>query len=332
MSLDTGLKKTNAKKPTQPIWKGPEVDGVTFSLLSRFLCCRERFRLLVVEGLQPADAFNHRIHYGQMWHICEEALAGWQAPPSHASTAIIAEGAIDVALLHYCRELCRQYQTQQQQVEHWYNVCRVQFPLYIDYWSKHSDVASRQPLLQEKVFNVPYQLPSGRTVRLRGKLDSVDLIGKGKSTGVYLQENKTKGDIREAQLKRQLRFDLQTMLYVVALQESIDNATADNHLFPDHGPCKGVRYNVIRRPLSGGKGSIVRHKPTKNCPNGESKEAFYGRLRDIIAAEPESYFMRWKVEVTPQDIKEFRRKCLDPILEQLCDWWRYIKIEYPTFS
>jgi hypothetical protein len=91
-------------------------------------------------------------------------------------------------------------------------------------------------------------------------------------------------------------------------------------------PIKGVRYNVIRRPLSGGKGNIVRHKPTKSNPQGESKEHFYGRVATYIEEDLGSYFMRWTVGVTPQDVEKFRRTCLDPILEQLCDWWGWIGV------
>ena len=65
--------------------------------------------------------------------------------------------------------------------------------------------------------------------------------------------------------------------------------------------------------------------PTKGNPAGERKEEFYGRLAGIIRDSPSEYFMRWKVEVTPGDVARFRRECLDPILEQLCDWWDWIK-------
>jgi len=91
-------------------------------------------------------------------------------------------------------------------------------------------------------------------------------------------------------------------------------------------PIRGVRYNVVRRPLSGGKGDIRRHKPSKKNPHGESAEAFYRRLAGIIAADPASYFMRWEVTVTPDDVARFRRECLDPILENLC-WW-YDQVVY----
>jgi hypothetical protein len=123
--------------------------------------------------------------------------------------------------------------------------------------------------------------------------------------------------VREAQLRRQLRFDLQLGIYLVALRYTqMDSYEPWGRL-----AIGGVRYNVVRRPLSGGKGSIVRHKPTRSNPEGESKEAFFLRLRDIIAESPQDYFMRWDVGITPSDILKFRRECLDPILEQLCDWW-----------
>jgi hypothetical protein len=306
-----------------PLWAGPcdsgPQGGITFSLLSKFLSCRERFRIAVIEGLRPVDAFNHRIAFGSMWHVCEEAYSS----PDRGPECQLWE----VELQRAAQNLCRLYPMSQEQVDHWYNVCRVTFPLYVEYWAKHPDVIARRPLLSEQSFSVPYRLPSNRIVRLRGKWDSVDLVGEGKGARVILQENKTKGDVREAQLKRQLRFDLQLGLYLVALHKVQEDK---GQSLTTYGKAMrvlyetrigGVRYNVVRRPLSGGKGSIVRHKPTKSNPEGESKDAFFLRLRDIIAESPQGYFMRWDVGITPSDILKFRRECLDPILEQLCDWW-----------
>jgi hypothetical protein len=301
------------KMVRSPLWAGPcdsgPQGGITFSLLSRFISCRERFRIAVIEGLRPVDAFNHRIAFGSMWHVCEEA----HSSPDRGPECQLWE----VELQRAAQNLCRLYPMSQEQVDHWYNVIRVTFPLYVEYWAKHPDMIARRPLLSEQSFNVPHRLPSGRTVRLRGKWDSVDLVGEGKGTRVILQENKTKGDVREAQLRRQLRFDLQLGIYLVALRYTqMDSYEPWGRL-----AIGGVRYNVVRRPLSGGKGSIVRHKPTKSNPDGESKEAFFLRLRNIIAESPQDYFMRWDVGITPSDILKFRRECLDSILEQLCDWW-----------
>lgn len=317
----TSVNQAATDRSHGPVWKGPQVDGITQSLLSRFLVCRERFRLLAVEGLRPTEGFNHRLEYGQMWHTCEEALA--------KDSAI---GWAD-SLKRYCQTLCKQYPTQLDPIEHWYNVCKVQFPLYIKFWAKHVDVVERIPIFQEKTFKVQYTIPSGRKVFLRGKWDAVDMIGTGKNAGIYLQENKTKGDINEPQMKRQLTFDLQTMLYLVALEfskeqhDSVRGGAVEWARLGDNShklKIKGVRYNVIRRPLSGGKGSIVRKKGSKNVPP-ETKEEYYARLAKYIEDEPETYFMRWRVEVSQADMDRFRREFLDPVLEQLCNWWDWVK-------
>ena len=151
-------------KRRSPLWEGPDGGGrnggVTQSLLSRFIVCRERFRIHAVEGLHQSPTFNHRIEYGSMWHVCEEAYA--IARPN-------GEDDPYNCLRQYCQGLAKKYPTQQEQVWHWYNICRTQFPAYVEYWAKHPDVRSRQPLLQEQAFDVPYVLPSGRAVRLRGK-------------------------------------------------------------------------------------------------------------------------------------------------------------------
>lgn len=247
----------------------------------------------------------------------------------------------ETRLVNYARELLRKYPTQQEQVNKWYNVCRVQFPVYVDYWSKQPDVTARTPLFQELPFDVPYLLPSGRTARLRGKWDAGDLIGPPKTGGSYVQENKTKGEVDEGQLVRQLTFDLQTMIYVVALKTASESPLAKKGWTNAvHGkgvtdlrlpaPVRGVRYNVIRRPLSGGKGSIVRHKPTKSNPAGETEADYYVRLGGIIAENPSEYFWRWKVEVGTNDVEKFRRTCLDPLLENLLDdheWWEFCRKE-----
>lgn len=313
-----------------PLWKGPcgegPLGGVTQSMLSRFLSCRERFRLRYVLGLEPHDKWNKNIGYGNMWHVCEESLANG--------------GEVwDTRLIKHTQEQLTKYPMQQAEIGKWYEVCRIQFPEYIKYWADHPDVLNRTPLMQEEVFDVPYHLPSGRVVRLRGKFDSVDLI----DGGIWLQENKSKGDIDKIQVERQLKFDLQTMLYIVSLKDG-----CDRDMFGDGYQVHGVRYNVVRRPLSGGKGSIKQGEGTlgtkcnlKSCkvaPSAtcekcrgtgrfggkppETDAEFFERLRrDYIAAEPDYWFFRVRSEVSERDIQVFRETCLDPLLEQLCIWY-----------
>lgn len=308
-------------KKLPPLWKGPEVDGVSQSLLGGFLVCRERFRVHTIEGLQSADKFNKPLEYGNMWHVCEDAHA-----------ANLNRVQTEKKLEAFCQTLCDRYRTSHEEIAKWYNVCKLQFPVYTDFWKKHPDVKDRTPLFQEQVFKIPMLLPSGRVVFLRGKFDSVDMIGKPRTGLIYLQENKTKGDIDEAMLRRQLKFDLQTMFYLTALhllndymdgnipaeiqdyaEEMLPACEFMGNLTGWNGKIGGVRYNVIRRPLSQGRHCIKQKQ-------GQTLQGFYDELQGRIAGEPEFFFMRWKVEFTKAEVENLQRVSLIPILEQLCDW------------
>ncbi len=295
-------------------------------MLSRFLSCRERFRLKYILGLEPRDTWNHRLGYGNMWHECEQAHAAgtdWHSK-LHAHTI----------------EMCKRYPLQADEILKWYSVCKVQFPEYVKYWAEEPDVKNRTPLRQEQVFDVPYRLPSGRVVRLRGKWDSVDLIreetegllGRHKQVveGVWQQENKTKADVDKLQIERQLKFDLQTMFYHVALENlDLEELFAAVGGEGDGYPLLGVRYNVVRRPLSGGRGNISPHKAkyvkgVLKTP-AETMEQFYERLRhDYLAADPDYWFFRVRVEVSAHDVEVFSTTCLDPLLETVCIWYEQL--------
>lgn len=323
MKLSDKLKGVTVPGPsTEPLWKGPVEDGITQSLLSRYLACKERFRLLVIEGLKPVEGFSQRMEYGNMWHVCEEAHATLRNTNPAANPPWLKP------LIAYCRDLADKYPLQGQQVDHWYNVCKVQFPIYVDWWKRHPDVRKRIPLLEEKPFRVSYPLPDDRSVTLLGKWDSIDYVEK---SGIWIQENKSKGDIDESLMQRQLKFDLQTMIYEIALMHSVEDSREIAKKLPKKadGKIRGVRYNVIRRPLSGGKGSIRQKK-------NQTTEEYYEELSEIIrgAVGPEwgmppgehFFFMRWNVEVSDSDVNKFQRQTFDPVVENLLDdyeWWAW---------
>ena len=317
-------------QPRGPVWTGPNGEGpqggVTQSLLSRFLVCRERFRLLIVEGIKPADSFSHRLEFGSCWHVCEEQLAKYGGN--------LQSQAVERALAEYGRQLCKRYPTQQGEIDKYYQLCKAMFPLYVKHWSKNKDQKDKTPLLAEQMFDVPYKLPSGRTVRLRGKWDGVNLVSKGRAAGIRLFETKTKGDIDEQQITSQLSFDLQTMMYLVALQTQMESEPMENELGKpalraadgtalSDAPIAGVDYNVIRRPLSGGKGDV---RLGKDESIAHLCERLQEKIREWMATPdaPDGWFYRWKVEISQEDIAKFKRQCLDPILEQLCDWWQVV--------
>lgn len=317
------------------VWQGPEgkgpQGGVTVGLLNRFLFCRERFRAHALEGIRTCPQWNHRTEYGTIFHLAEEVYAqgdDWRA-----------------AILRHCETLAMRFPFDRDEIDRWYNVCLVQFPVYLDYWRSHPEPFSVQTVEREQVFDVPYPLPSGRVVRLRGRRDGVDLI----NGCLYLDEKKTKGDVDREQIGRQLTYDLQVMTYLIALHEepscdlpreghyrhgggeSVRGVTRSGGVPAGEYPIQGVRYNVVRRPLSGGEGDIRQKKGSKNIP-AETTEEYYARLKGVIDGTglnskgepytgPEAWFFRWQVDVAPGDISNFKRKTLDPLLEYLCLWY-----------
>lgn len=289
-----------------PVWEGPsdkgKNGGITYSLLSRYLCCKERFRIHAIEGWRASEKFVPTMDFGNMWHVCEAAAA---SEVRHFDGEL---KGTDTTLWSYELDRClqeynRKFPMQQAEIGLWYDKCQSLFPEYVKHWQDHSDVKGRTPLLQEEKFDVPYELPSGRVVRLRGKWDSVDLV----NDGVWLQENKTKSQIDYAKVERQLRFDLQTMLYLIALREDKHPEIGDNLADLNNAKIAGVRYNVIRRAA---------HKTAQSMMTKFQEDKEDGRIGE--------WFARWNVEVTPKDIEVFKTQCLNPVLENLLDdyeWW-----------
>ncbi len=331
------------KKPvkTEPVWKGPEDNGhqggITFSALSRWLSCRERFRLYAIEGLKQIDKFDHKIFFGNCWHAAEERYAKFDAKDE-----LEAMKAVMVDLQEYATRSARHYRFDQQEVAKWYEICKRQFPYYVEFWKRHPEVVQRTPIAQELTFKVPYTLPSGRIVYLRGKMDGVDLIG-GKTPGIYLFETKTKGNVDELMVQNQMVQDMQTLMYLVAIElvkKFGATGKGDSKLYKNTNPTKGVRFNVVKRPLSGGKGLITKHKAkvvkevlskrtgkvlhAGSTTPAETDEHYYNRVAEYIKEEPETYFYRWSVQVSDKDIERFKHCTLNPILEQLCQWYEWV--------
>jgi hypothetical protein len=178
----------------------------------------------------------------------------------------------------------------------WHDKACALFPRYLAWWAKSGHATKRRPLLAEAKFDVCCALPSGRVVRLRGKWDSVDLVGQE----IWLQENKTKSSIDRDKINRQLTFDLQTMFYWGTLLDCP----------PEQAPTKakltGIRYNVVRRAAHKSIESMI-DKLELDQRNGRGSE----------------WFDRWEVRVQPSDLAKFRTECLLPALENLYDDWEW---------
>jgi hypothetical protein len=279
--------RTIYDRQPQPLWRGPYVDGITYSNLCRFICCRDRFHKRMILGIADYMDFDHKMRYGSLWHECEEAYARQQD--------------WKVALAKYRTKLLQEYPGSEKKILYWSSICQMQFAIYLDFWRNHYTSLNRKWIYREEEFRVSYRLPSGRYIDLRGKIDGA-FEQKGK---FVIQENKTKGEIDQEAIPLCIPNNLQTGIYIIAAEEKRIRV-------PDR-----VLYNVIRRPLSD-RYAIRRRKK-------ESEKQFIKRLGGTIKAKPAYFFMRWPVDLPQKRIQEFRQECLNPHLEALCDWWDSIE-------
>lgn len=298
--------KLTPSNDARRLWRGPCDDGdnggVTVELLSRFLRCPERTRLRYVEGLVPVPRFDHKKVFARMWNVAADGLAG-------GSTIA---GALDDAY-DECDAILAEFPGPEETkaVVHWFNVLVCTF----QGWARHRQENPIDQGTPRSVLRLPrvatpvlttYELPSGRSVVLKGPEVESWKIGVGPGSYFRIERRVVKGDLRPDRLQSTARFDLDTMFCVTL-----------------HGSTSlEVYYDCVRRPLSGGKGSISKLKPTKRNPNGESDSQFYIRLREtVLDLLPGHWYPHFLVELQPSDVTEFHRKCLNPALERLCDWY-----------
>lgn len=267
-------------------------------MLSKFLVCRERFRLSAVEGWTP-KRIKVPLEFGSAFHRCMEHV----------------EGGGRIEHISRVTESYQQSRKKEnnltaedmQDLERVMGMVEVTYFAYHEYWStvptfrgsnkKYFDHHLKYKY-QEEAFDVVHILPSGRKVRLRGRWDAVFRHPLTKK--MVLQENKTKERIDEWAIMEGLKKDLQTQLYLWALFLS-------EGTYPRH-----VLYNVIRR---------CGLRPLQR----ETLAEFMNRVRNDIDKRPEHYFMRWVVDVDIEDLTHFRDRVLNPLLETIVQWWDSIK-------
>lgn len=201
---------------TTPVWDLYR-DGITYSMMSKFIICRERFRLATVEGLsytEPKDA----LEFGTAFHHCLEHVANGGSCTD-----------LKKVLNKFIQSKKGLTPDQQNNFTFLMRVCEETFRLYYEHW-KEMDSAFKF-VVREETFEYLYPVPGYRTIKLRGRIDAAYASGQE----LWLMENKTKGRIDEDLMKSTLSQDMQTMFYCLALEQKFGKQ-------PD-----GVLYNVIRR-------------------------------------------------------------------------------------
>lgn len=164
-------------------------------------------------------------------------------------------------------------------------------PYYKKFWANEDK--SCKWVDRERWFNLDFDV-DGVPVTIRGIIDGV--FRKNKKLWVF--ETKTKGRIQEENLSMELTSDFQIMLYCLAC--------SSKKLYGEEPV--GVRYNVIKRP------GLYRRK-------GEKLKDFVHRSETDVIADPTKYFKRWKIDIEPRDLEEWRQQQFLPMLRNFLTWY-----------
>jgi hypothetical protein len=288
------LRNQKTKPRVDPLWTLD--DGITYSILSKFDVCRHRFHIAQVQGWKPKK-INYALEFGNIFHHLVEAQ---DRGIDNKDMGRIVENYVQHRI-----ETSHADSTTITELSIMGETCLKTFEHYVVYWQQNPCFEIRGKWYYEKDFNwigkeiafdVKYRMPNGRVVRLRGKQDGKFNISR-KIQGNWLFETKTKGRIDPDGITKGLHKDLQTGLYMTAMQ------------IMDKGVCpQGVLYNVIRR---------TQLKPRVN----EKASDFAKRVEEDIQKRPEWYFMRWSREITEYELENFKSRQLNPALYQITTWW-----------
>jgi hypothetical protein len=210
--------KSLEKKAKTGLWD-LDRDGISYSLLSDFQNCRERFRIKVVEGLTSAE-FNVPLEFGNAFHICLEhrkesfaqiakRLSDWAQRKATHKKGLTPQGRSELNKIIQT-VLC-----------YWDEYCR--------YWKSTDD--SFRYVYHEDKFSVPYKVNGYRSITLRGKSDGIIEV----DGGLWIMEHKTKAGF-DQNLLEILPKNIQTCLYAIAMQNKYKR------------PIEGVLWNGVKRP------------------------------------------------------------------------------------
>ena len=295
------------RKNTKELWQGKHrsswsfwKDGVSSSLLSLFLSCREQFRLEVVEGWRSRTEPLF-FGFGTCGHwILEKAYGRLPIPNEKWLNSILPD-------YHKQWEASVKMPTakQYEQQTRIYRMMRALMPTYFKRWagdwSRHrysSTTGVANPVewvALEKRFEVPYVFPDGETVPIRGTRDGIFKDKRGK---LWIIDSKFRSIIKHDDIIETMEYDLQQMLYLWAATQELIQLPA------------GTILNVVRRP-----GQIL----GKN----ELEDDYYSRMREDIENPKrwDHYFMRFELAVVIQDIRRWQMLVLDPLMHDVRAWW-----------
>ncbi len=268
----------------------PRVNGVSYTMLSTFLTCREKCRLKIA-GWKSKSTGLALI----MGDLCHKTAAFYRIliKDKKIKTVITKEevlGLVKLAEEKWHEQNSRADARTLENFELAAGYCRALMPMWVAHYKR--DPFKRVWINVEDYFNVPIKITDKLTIPIIGLQDGVFT----KSKLLRLNEIKTKSRFNPIVHSDTIHFRMQNMMYLIALWIG--------HKRLPHG----IEYEVIRRPG-------LRRKTT------ESFEQYMKRCEDDVRDRPEWYFWRFNVMVDEDEL-EAALKELKGLIHEFYLWWR----------
>lgn len=270
-------------------------DGVTQSLLSSWVDCRQRCRWYL-DGWR-ADTLKEGLEYGSLFHFLLEEL--YERVRGGLITADVSarvdsefwRGALERwrAKLPPTADAAATEQTE---------ICIAQAAgVWDGYLAQYpQDFNPKRWIELEGVFDVTWN-----GYRLRGRRDGMLTFRRSP----WLLETKTKSQITPGKIEAALAFDFQNLFYVTANQAELEARKM-------RGRLRGVKYNIVRKPQHKAKGDL---------------RAYSGRIAKDVALRPDHFFLRYEATYAPDALREHQRQLVD----KLAEFDRWLRGEIPTY-
>lgn len=276
-------------------------DGVTQSLISMWLSCRQKAKFYL-QGWESKYAKEALID-GNIGHAVLEyayldvKVGKLKSPPDENKIRKYT----DIVEAMWRKEHNQIDSKARAMIDKALAVMEVLLPIYFDYWK--DDFKKKQWLSLEEKWKM--SLP---VVGLDGKKVLIPLRGKKDGTfmgtkGTWLFETKFKAMIDEGGISETLNFETQVMLYLLETWGSTSSPVP-----------RGCLYNIIRRTAL-------------RMNKSETVVQYAKRVKKDVEKRPEFYFIRMESPTSAKELLAFKIE-LTGLLTDMWNWWKGLSPHY----
>lgn len=258
--------------------------GVSWSFLEVFLRNRAECDLIHRQGWRQR-AIPHFIEFGQVFHhIMERGYRLYKAPPTRRACQEMANGYI---IRQAKKGLIKNRIATQEQAD----LAAVVAHRYFHYYK--TDFSGRWRNLEHR-FQMPYVYSDGKVTRINGVIDAEWYEGDKH----WVLDTKTKSELPIEETLDEFPLNFQVNCYALYV------------LTRDKTPPHGCVLNLVRRP-----GERMTQKK-----DGNSRTNFLNRISSNIRDDPKHYFARPSYPLSKKEILDWKKRQLDPIMQELRMW------------